>query len=162
MFCIKGYSTALCLQALLLTFSYSASCNGNKNGVVRTKATAQTQNQNVSKEVTNQMKGVWGGQGIAMDVDDNGATLDLDCAHGKISEKMVADNNGKFRVKGLFARERPGPVRQGDDQNGQPAIYSGTLTGDSLTMEIVLEGSKEMVGTFTLAKGKTGRIRKCG
>src|SRR6266566_1134642 len=100
MFCIKGYSTALGLQVLLLTFSYSASCNGNKNGVARTKVSAQTQNQKVPKEVTNQMNGVWGGQGVAMDVEDNGATLEFDCAHGKISEKMVADNNGKFRVKG--------------------------------------------------------------
>jgi hypothetical protein len=108
-----------------------------------------------------QMKGQWGGQGIAMDVSDDGATVEFDCAHGTITEKLAADTGGKFVAKGMFAREHPGPTRQDENLNGRPAIYSGDINDQTMTVTIKLEGTNETVGTYTLTKGKSGRIRKC-
>ena len=107
------------------------------------------------------ISGVWGGQGISMEVTDSGASLDFDCASGAITEPIVPDSAGKFSAKGRFARHRPGPTREGDDTEGQAAIYSGMLDGENMTLTITLAQNKEKAGSFTLAHGKTGRIRRC-
>jgi hypothetical protein len=97
-----------------------------------------------------------------METTASGASLDFDCASGTITEPIAADSAGKFSAKGRFARHRPGPTREGEDTEGQPAIYSGVLDGENMTLTITLAQNKEKVGTFTLARGKTGRIRRCG
>lgn len=121
----------------------------------------QTQANSPQKSQT-KVSGLWGGQGISMEVSDSGATLEFDCASGAITEAIAPDSSGKFTAKGLFARQHPGPTREDDDNDGQPATYEGVITGESLTLTITLVQSKEKVGTFTLAHGKMGRIRRCG
>lgn len=108
------------------------------------------------------ISGTWGGQGISMEVTDSGATLDFDCASGAITEAIALDNAGKFSVKGRFAPHRPGPTREDDDNQGQPATYSGVVDGENLTLTITLTKNSEKVGDFTLGHGKMGRIRRCG
>jgi len=108
------------------------------------------------------ISGLWGGQGISMEATDSGATLDFDCASGTITEPIVPDSAGKFSVKGRFARQRPGPTREDENNDGQPASYSGVVNGENLTLTITLAKNSEKVGDFTLAHGKTGRIRRCG
>jgi len=158
---IIGLSGTVCLQIALLFFIQSASCS-RKSTVDAGAGTGQTQKSSTPKEVVPmQTKGQWGGEGIAMDVSDDGATVEFDCAHGKITEKLAANSNGKFVAKGLFARESFGPTRQDDDLNGKPAIYSGTINDQTMTLTIKLDGSNETIGTYTLTKGKSGRIRKC-
>ena len=107
------------------------------------------------------LNGLWGGQGLSMEVTDAGATLDFDCASGSITEPMKPDSAGKFSAKGRFARQRPGPTREGEDE-GQPAVYNGVVDGENLTLTITLTQNSEKVGSFTLGHGKMGRIRKCG
>lgn len=121
----------------------------------------QTQENSAQKSQT-KVSGEWGGQGISMQVSDSGATLEFDCASGSITEGIALDSSGKFSAKGLFARQRPGPTREDEENDGQPATYEGVITGESLTLTITLVQSKEKVGTFTLTHGKVGRIRRCG
>ena len=121
------------------------------------------QTQNSSTPVAQKkLNGTWGGQGISMEVTDNGASLDFDCATGSITQAIVTDSAGKFSVKGLFARQRPGPTREGDENEGEPATYSGVIDGENLSLTITLARSNEKAGTFTLGHGKPARIRKCG
>lgn len=108
------------------------------------------------------MNGTWGGQGVSMEVTDSGASLDFDCATGSITEAIVPDSAGKFTVKGLFARQRPGPTREGEENDGQAATYAGVVSGENLTLTITLARSNEKAGPFTLGHGKPARIRKCG
>ena len=108
------------------------------------------------------ISGLWGGQGISMEVSDSGATLDFDCASGSITEPIAPDSSGKFSAKGRFARQRPGPTREDENNAGEPAIYSGVVEGENLTLTITLTKNSEKVGSFTLAHGKIGRIRRCG
>ena len=72
------------------------------------------------------LRGQWGGQHISMEVVDAGAQIEFDCAHGRITEKIVLDREGKFEAKGIYARERPGPQRM-DEDNDQPAVYQGSV-----------------------------------
>ena len=108
------------------------------------------------------VRGQWGGEHIAMEVTDGGATIEYDCAHGRITGKIAPDADGKFAAKGIHKRERGGPTRQGEDEdNEQPAVYRGSIKDETMTLSVELAQQNESVGTFTLTHGKTGRIRKC-
>jgi len=107
------------------------------------------------------MDGKWGGQGIAMEIGDRGGTVEFDCAHGTIAERISTKGNGSFAVKGTFVREHPGPIRRDEDPKGEAVTYSGTIEGQNMTLTIVAEGSKENLGTYKLTQGKDGRLRKC-
>lgn len=140
----------LCLPLVAGMFLSGESCNESKSSKM---------NQPVAQKKLN---GMWGGQGISMEVTDTGASLDFDCATGSITEAIAPDRAGKFTVKGLLARQRPGPTREGEENDGEPATYSGVINGENLTLTITLAQSNEKVGTFTLGHGKPARIRKCG
>lgn len=106
------------------------------------------------------LRGQWGGEHISMEVTGDGAKIEYDCAHGRITEKIVPDHQGKFEAKGFHTRERGGPVRLGED-NEQPAVYHGSIKEETMTLTVELTANNETIGTFTLTHGKAGRIRKC-
>ncbi len=164
----------LCLPLTLVLVTQTQSCN-DKNMKANSNNANQTQNSNAPASLespqpaaspsptpaSTRMKGHWGGQSVAMEVTDSGATLEFACAHATITEALVPDANGKFAVKGRFIKERPGPMREGDDNTGQPATYTGAVDGQTLTLSITLTDTDESVGTFALTVGKPSRIRKC-
>jgi hypothetical protein len=95
-----------------------------------------------------------------MEVTEAGTEIDYDCAHGRITEKIAPNRDGKFMVKGVHAKERGGPSRI-DEQNEEAASYAGSISGDTMTLTVTLTKNNETVGTFTLKHGSTGRVRKC-
>jgi hypothetical protein len=105
--------------------------------------------------------GTWGGQGIALEVTDKGATLDYDCAHGTVDEAMKLDSSGRFEVKGVHFREHGGPVREGEEAKGQPVRYTGKVEGETMTLTIKGLDKDEPIGAYTLGLGKLARIRRC-
>ena len=105
--------------------------------------------------------GTWGGTGIALEVTESGGTIDYDCAHGTISEPILLDDGGRFEVKGVHYREHGGPVRDGEGGNGQPVRYSGQVRGDEMTLTVRPEAGGDVIGNYTLVRGKMGRVRKC-
>ena len=118
-------------------------------------------NANVTKSgQSRDLRGQWGGEHIAMEVTDAGATIEYDCAHGRITEKIAPNAEGKFEAKGFHTRERGGPVRQGEN-NEEPAVYRGSVKDETMTFTVELAKNNESAGTFTLTHGKQGRIRKC-
>lgn len=106
------------------------------------------------------LRGRWGGEHISMEVTEDGAQIDFDCANGRITEKIAPDGEGKFEAKGVFTQERGGPVRLGED-NEQPAVYRGSIKDKTMTLNIELTRNHETAGTFTLKQGSEGRVRKC-
>jgi hypothetical protein len=105
-------------------------------------------------------KGAWGGQGISLDATDEGARLEFDCAHGSINEKLTPNREGKFEAKGVFVRERPGPVRRDETASEQPVIYVGTTDGKTMSLTIKSAEGEE-IATYTLTHGRNGRLVKC-
>jgi hypothetical protein len=97
-----------------------------------------------------------------MRVTKQGAEIEYDCAHGTISEPIRLDEDGSFSVKGTHLRSRPGPVRLGKSQSTpEAAAYNGTVKDQTMTLEVVLTAKSENIGSFTLARGREGRLRKC-
>ena len=77
---------------MILCVLQGSSC-GQQNKVVNRQNNSNQEKSTVSKEVGQQMNGKWGGLGIAMEIGDRGGTVEFDCAHGTISEKLTTMAN---------------------------------------------------------------------
>jgi len=148
----QGVVLGLPLAVLFLDSPACRSSNANSMPVNSTTNSSSNQSSDI--------KGVWGGQHITMEVGEAGAEIEYDCAHGRITEKIVPDSKGKFRAKGVHVRERPGPVRLGQE-NEQAASYEASIDGDTMSLTVTLTQTDETIGTFTLTRGKSGRVFKC-
>jgi hypothetical protein len=159
---VNSLSALFCLPVALVLWQSSSchSSNLNKNGN-STRNDNHSMNSNSTRQGS-EVNGLWGAQGISMEVTDSGSEISYDCAHGSITEKIVLDGRGNFSVRGRHVREHPGPVRNGEEQNGQPATYRGSVSGDTMSLTVILSDSKETVGSFTLTHGSSGRLRRCG
>lgn len=160
---VNSLSGVFCLPIALLLWQGSSchSSNVNKNGN-STRNDNHPMNTNSTPRQSANVKGTWGAQGISMEVTESGAEIGYDCAHGSITEKIVLDGQGHFTARGRHVREHGGPIREGEEQNGQPATYRGSVSGDHMTLTVTLSDSNETVGTFTLTHGTNGRLRRCG
>jgi len=130
----------------------SSKANSNTHSTMNANASTVSQSRD--------LRGQWGGEHIAMEVTEAGATIEYDCAHGRITEKISLNADGKFEAKGFHTRERGGPVREGENDE-EPAVYRGSVKDETMTLTVELTTNNESAGTFTLKQGKTGRIRKC-
>lgn len=174
---LKTPATFLCIPFAALIFLQGSSCKSSgvqknsastQNSVQRNESPAQRKESKPSPSRASQSPsrralapGVWGGQHISLEVTPSGAAIEYDCAHGSISEQIVPDGKGMFVVKGFHAKEHGGPVRQEDEENGKPATYHGSIDGETMTLTVILSGTKESAGTFTLTRGQVARLRKC-
>lgn len=105
--------------------------------------------------------GTWGGLHIQFQVNNGSVAIEYDCAHGSIPGPLTFDRQGRFSWHGVYTRERGGPVRLHDKDNNQPATYSGSIKGDTMTLTLQLENSSDPVQTFNLKRGSVGRVFKC-
>ena len=160
---IKRDSLSLfsCVPLLVLMFWQGSSCNSTKVNRNSARNDNHSLNRNSTPAQRSDVKGTWGAQGIVMEVTDNGAEIGYDCAHGSITEKIVLDAQGRFSARGRHVTEHPGPIRVGEEQKEQAATYGGSVSGDTMTLRVILSDSNETVGTFTLTHGKSGRLRRC-
>jgi hypothetical protein len=104
---------------------------------------------------------VWGGMHVSMEMSAGGATLEFDCARGTIAEPIKANAKGEFSARGTYTPERGGPVQKNNPPHDLPAIYKGTIQGDTMQLEIVLADKEQAPEPLTLTRGKTGRVMKC-
>ena len=102
--------------------------------------------------------GVWGGEHVLFTVKASGGDIEFDCAHGRVEEPIVLDDAKRFDARGVFVRERGGPVREGEVEDAQPARYKGTVKGDAMILTVT-PASGEDLGPFSLTRGSSP-IRK--
>lgn len=103
--------------------------------------------------------GLWGGEHINMKVGAKSAAIEYDCASGVIDGPLVFDRDGNFNLHGIHRMEHGGPVRADEKPNEQPATYTGSIKGHTMTLTVKVAGSE--IDTFTLEKGKPGELFKC-
>jgi hypothetical protein len=106
-------------------------------------------------------QGPWGGSQIRLNVGQGSATIDYVCAHGTIDGPLTFDSKGGFNWRGTHSAERGGPMRIDEQSKSRPAVYSGSIKGDTMTLVVKLADTNEVVDSFTLKRGVTGRIFKC-
>jgi len=105
-------------------------------------------------------QGLWGGDHVTMTVGTTGSHLEFDCAHGDIPGALSV-NNGDLVANGTFVREHGGPIRVDDQTDQHPALYTGQVSSGRMKLSIRLTDSGEVVGSFDLVQGSSGRIAKC-
>ena len=103
--------------------------------------------------------GNWGGQHINMKVGAKSATIEYDCATGVIQGPLVVKSDGNFNLRGTHRMQRGGPTRADETPNDHPATYTGSIRGNTMTLNLKLSDSD--VETFTLEKGKEGELFRC-
>ncbi|HKP39212.1 MAG TPA: hypothetical protein VJT71_20295 [Pyrinomonadaceae bacterium] len=106
-------------------------------------------------------EGMWGGQHIQMSVANGSASIEYDCANGTISGPLRVDSRGRFSLLGKHVRERGGPTRLGEDQEGENARYTGWTDGKTMKLTVTLVETKTELGKFELTRGNPGRVFKC-
>jgi len=127
----------------------------------RSNSPALVNNQGNSRTGMSVTRGVWGGDHIRIEVEDDNASVEYDCAHGVISGPLKLDGEGHFRARGTHVREHGGPMRDNETPPNHPADYSGSIDGDRMTLTVTLTDSSESVGRFTLVRGSDGNLVKC-
>jgi len=156
-----GFSLPLALT-LLLQGSSCKDDNSQKSKVNSTRPTANQVNPTPNEQgPTNVPEGLWGGAGIRLQVTKEGAEVEYDCAHGRISGPLSVDANGHFQASGTHVRERGGPIRLGESPPEQAASFTGDIRGQTMTLEVFLTAKSESIGKFTLTRGREARLRKC-
>ena len=105
--------------------------------------------------------GAWGGVHVSLLLTETGGTLEYDCAHGTIDQPFVIDSSGRFQLAGTHTREHGGPIRKDEKPDTHPARYNGAVDGDTMTLTVTLTDSNEVLGAFTLTRGRMARLVKC-
>lgn len=103
--------------------------------------------------------GEWGGEHVRLTVEDSGARVEFDCAHGSLDEPLAMDASGHFDVKGSLVFEG-GPARKDETAITQAARYRGETDGQQMSLVVTLEGGQS-AGEYSLAKGGRARLFKC-
>ena len=101
--------------------------------------------------------GEWGGEHARLSVHETGASLEFDCAHGRIDQPLRLDTEGRFDVPGTMSREG-GPAREPDEP--QRVRYAGKTDGRILDLEVRSAGGERQAG-FRLELGKRSKLLKC-
>jgi hypothetical protein len=107
------------------------------------------------------LTGMWGGNDIALTVAETGTHVEFDCAHGDIPGPLTLNIRNAFNVSGTFGRDLGGPIRIGQVPDSHPAVYFGTVAATTMVLTVQLTDTGDVVGTFTLSRGLTGRVLKC-
>ena len=71
--------------------------------------------------------GLWGSVQVGMNVTSTGASVTFCCSGGTITGPLNVAPNGSFRLGGDYTTLQQSPV---------PATYSGTLTGNTMNLEV--------------------------
>jgi hypothetical protein len=103
--------------------------------------------------------GNWGGQHINMKVGAKSARIEYDCASGVIQGPLAVDADGNFKLRGTHRMMRGGPTRADETPNDRPATYTGSIKGNTMTLNLKIGDSDEE--TFMLEKGKEGELFRC-
>ena len=106
------------------------------------------------------MNGTWGGDHAALTITATGSSIEFDCAHGTMPAPLTL-NRDTFDVAGEYVQEHGGPIRSDDNAPRQPARYSGTVSGRTMTLRVRLTETAQDLGAFTLTLGSAGRVFKC-
>lgn len=141
---------------------YSMCCIGKltiRQAQQKTVMRKQPDHQNLKKEST--LVGAWGGEHIRLEITERGGSVEFDCAHGEINQKITVDQQGRFVVSGTYVEEHSGPIRKGEQPSAYPVQYIGRIQDKNMTLSVRHSGTKKTLGRFTLVKGQEAMLVKC-
>jgi len=107
-------------------------------------------------------EGEWGGEHIRLVVGGAGASVEFDCATGRINGPLRTNAEGRFEAAGTWTPERGGPARPGQRRPAdRSALYRGWTDGDTMRVEVTIPDLNLELGPFLLHPGRTPLLDKC-
>ncbi len=106
------------------------------------------------------LTGSWGGEHIGLELTATGATVDYDCAAGRIDGPVLSGANGTFQAVGTHTPGTGGPERVGVVPPSFAARYDGAVRGDRMTLQVRVANGV-LVGPFTLRRGVEPILMRC-
>ena len=104
-----------------------------------------------------EVSGTWGGENAGLIATDTSAHVHIGCTLGDTKGKIIADLEGHFSINGTYNVDAF-PVDRGILH---PAQFSGTITGKSMTLTVVLTDTSQQLGPVTLTLGKEPKMGPC-
>ncbi len=154
---IYAKTLAFLAWPLLLAIFLQGGMANRKSNSQRKSVAGRTSTRRINKMQT----GTWGGQHIRLEVTEDGAKIEYDCAHGTVDGRIEADRNNRFDVRGTHVIEAGGPVSSDAKPNIHPARYTGRIEGKTMTLTVTLTDTNETIGTFSLTHGEQPELTKC-
>ncbi|HEY0994887.1 MAG TPA: hypothetical protein VGD77_02735 [Gemmatimonadaceae bacterium] len=105
--------------------------------------------------------GAWGGEHALLMVSDTAATLEFDCASGRIGGPLPVDGDGRFTWEGEYIVGHGGPIRQDEPPDARPATYDGSTNGRDMTLRVRVKDGSIPPLEFQLERGRDARVFKC-
>lgn len=105
----------------------------------------------------------WGGTGIQLGVTPTAAHAEFDCGSADVATTIYV-SKGSFVLQGFVTVGHGGPVMQGVPPDIRPATFSGTVSGDQMSLDVVVSGTSTAPGYSThyeLTRGVTGVLHRC-
>lgn len=106
------------------------------------------------------LAGNWGGNHVGLTLNPTGGMLEYDCASGEIAGPVLPDRSGRFEATGFHTPGHGGPDRIDYVPPRKRATYSGQVSGDSMTLEVRVEGGV-LIGPLTLRRGAEPMVFRC-
>jgi hypothetical protein len=147
--------------ALALPLAVGLNWPGVSCGKNRSTDAKQDESSGRGRTAESITAGVWNGEHVLLEVKQNGATLEFDCAHGSINKPVALDKDGRFSVQGTFAFESGGPATPGSAGGDRPARYAGRVERKKMTLTVTLTDNNQTIDTFTLTHDGTYQVEKC-
>lgn len=104
--------------------------------------------------------GTWGGDRLRVAVDATGASVESDCASGRVEGPIELGADGSFGVTGTFSDHQGGPQAADVTATSMRARYSGTVRGDAMQLSILPEGAERSLD-FSLRRGASAKLVRC-
>jgi hypothetical protein len=106
--------------------------------------------------------GTWGGENAKVVVADGRVSFEFNCAGGQSGGINLAAD-GSFRLEGTYFSESGGPSVAGEPPPASlPAVYKGTITGQTMTFTIEINGaSLPEGGPYVVVLGAAPKLDKC-
>jgi len=101
--------------------------------------------------------GTWGGDNAGMVVTGTGVHVHIGCTVGTAPAPLRPDANGRFTASGTYNVDAY-PVDRGITH---PAVFTGRITGRTMTLTVTLTDTARVLGPVTLAYGKEPRMGPC-
>lgn len=105
--------------------------------------------------------GNWGGEHVGLVLDERGGRLDYDCAAGTITEPLVQSRDGSFAASGMHTPGQGGPDRAGYIPPSFAARYSGTISGNTMTLRVAVPSRDLTMGPFRLRRDAPPQLLRC-
>ncbi len=105
--------------------------------------------------------GLWGGQGVQLNVTENSADFEFDCAFANIKSKLKTADNEVVEQFGTYTYEHGGPIKIDEKPDVHPARFAGTIEKDSMKLSITILDQKRPDISLKMKRNTKGLVYKC-